>query len=75
MYFLSQVQFARLDEWPSEMRDQDFILREPGIFPRPRMKRDLEDDVIVKLTNLPPNSDIMAQVRATHVEISHQTSY
>ena len=57
-----QVQFAREEDgWGNNIREQDEIINEPPYYPRPRIKR--QSQVVIRLRHLPPNSNVVVQVR------------
>ena len=48
--------------WGENIREQDEIVNEPPYYPRPRIKRQT-DDAVIRLRHLPPNSQVVVQVR------------
>lgn len=58
-----RIQFGKTSEWPYNIREQDVIINDPLQYPRPRVKRDLPENVKVTVKYLPPDSDVTLQVR------------
>ena len=49
--------------WSENIREQDVIVNEPPYYPRPRIKRQADDTVTVRLRHLPPYSRVLVRVR------------
>ena len=59
-----QIQFWRTDDEPESLREVDMIINQVKQYPRPRMKRQTnEERVRYLLKNLPPYSEIAVQIR------------
>ena len=63
VHVLMQIQFSDASvPWGENIREQDEIVNEPPYYPRPRIKRQT-DEVVIRLRHLPPNSQVVVQVR------------
>ena len=63
VHVLLQIQFSDASvPWGENIREQDEIVNEPPYYPRPRIKRQT-DEVVIRLRHLPPNSQVVVQVR------------
>jgi len=72
-----RIQYGRTTTWPNGVIEEDYILQAPAMYPRPRVTRLLQfnarrkrrslpakgEPVQYTITHLPPNSEVMVQVR------------